>query len=96
MDFSVYGKNYLDILAKNLSPLPPLHCYRQNASIFAFVSDRSVKQSLLKKMHVKFVVPKLQEHYCTAQEEMVSWNLVLYPMSQLLHYFLGKLELSYC
>ena len=68
MEVSVDGKKRLKILATNLSPLIHLHCYRQVASNFTFISDYFVKLLLLKclrsiktrKLHVKILVPKLQ------------------------------------
>ena len=44
----------------------------------------------------KLWYPNYKKQYCTAQEEMPSWNLVLYSVSQFLHYFPGCFELSYC
>ena len=68
MEFSVYGKKYAKTLATNFPPLFHLHCYRQVASIVAFISDYSVKFAVLKclrsietrKLHVRIVLPKLQ------------------------------------
>ena len=62
------GKVYLKIHARNVSLLFHLYCYSQVASIFTFISNYSVKLSLLKclrlietkKLLVTVVVPKLQ------------------------------------
>ena len=56
------------LLATNFSPLFHLHCYRQVAWLFTFIFDYFVKFLLLKclrsietrKLHVRIVVPKLQ------------------------------------
>ena len=69
METSEDGKKFAKILALNFSPLFHLHCYRQVASIFTFISDYFVKLLLLKclrsietkKLHVRSVVPKLQK-----------------------------------
>ena len=68
MEFSVNRENNLKLLATIFSPLFLLHCYSQVASTFTFISDYSVKLLFLKcpvyidtrKLHVRFVVPKLQ------------------------------------
>ena len=69
MEISVYGKKYAKTLATKFSPLLHLHCYRQVASNLTFISNSFVKLLFLeclclsesKKLHVKNVVPKLQE-----------------------------------
>ena len=40
--------------------------------------------------------PNYSKQYCTADEELPSWNLVLYPVSQFPHYFPGWLDLIKC
>ena len=68
MEISVVGKKIAKILATNFSPVFCLHCYRQVASMFTFISDYFVKLLLLncfhsietRKLHVRIVVPKLQ------------------------------------
>ena len=68
MAFSVNGKRFSKILTAHCSPLFHLHCYRQVASIFTFISDYFVKLLLFnclrsietRKLHVWIVVPKLQ------------------------------------
>ena len=69
MEISVEGKKIAKKLTKNFLLLFHLHCYRQVASIFTFISDYFVKLLLLKchrsietrKLHVRIVVPKLQK-----------------------------------
>ena len=68
MELSVNGAYNIKILATNISPLFPLHCYSQVASIFTFNSDYSVKLLFLKcllqidtrNLHVRIGVPKQQ------------------------------------
>ena len=68
MEISVDGEKIAKIFATNFSPLFHLHCYRQVASIFTFISDYFVKLLLLKclrsietrKLNLRIVVPKLQ------------------------------------
>ena len=50
MDFSVFGNEYAKLLATNFSPLFHLHCYRQVASFFTFISDNSVKSLIMKSL----------------------------------------------
>ena len=65
--FRMWEKNAKKLVT-NFSPIFHLHYYRQVASIFTFISDYFVKLLLLKclrsietrKLHVRFVVPKLQ------------------------------------
>ena len=68
MEVSVNGENNIKILATNFSPLLLLHCYRQVASIFTFISDYSDKLLSLKclrsietkKLLVAIVVHKVK------------------------------------
>ena len=68
MEFSVKAKNNLIILGTNFLPSLHLHCYCQVDSIFTFNSHQSAHHLLLKcllqietrKIHVRIVVPKLQ------------------------------------
>ena len=73
-----------------------LHCYRQVASIFTFISDYSVKLLLLKRLrsseekniHVKIAVPQPQESklYGTKRDaEIEHCNVHNVPISPQYH-----------
>ena len=90
-DFSVNGDyNVKLVLGTNSSTLILLHCYSQVASICTFISDYFVKLPLLlllkchrysekNKLHVKIVVPKLQETilYVTRRDNQLERCIVL-------------------
>ena len=87
MEISVDGKKFAKILATNFSPFFHLHCYRQVASIFTFISDYFVKLLLLKclsstetrKLHVRIVVPNQQNLILPCHKKICSVGTMYVP-----------------
>ena len=83
--FRILGKQYAKTLATNFSPSFHLHCYRQIASIFTFISDYFVKLLLFKclgstetkNLHVRIVVPERQSSILRVTRRDVQLDNVL-------------------